>query len=204
MMDLVTDNFWITFEISTITPDTDVGTTALDDSDVSIYRKIAYVTVPLLLVVGLVGNSVSVCVMLQPAFRKHNIRYFIAAMAVCDNFNLVIQLFKMRFFVAWLPTDHRDSSLALCKTFFFFAHFFKYTSGFCISVIAIERFVAVRFPFRAKEWLKTRNLFKLAAIVFGVLITPLVYKVMDAAQISNGKCDSNTRESNLVVLIISK
>ena len=204
MMDLVTENFWITFEMSTVTPDTDVATTALDDSDVSIYRTIAYVTVPLLLVVGLVGNSVSVCVMLQPAFRKHNIRYFIAAMAVCDNFNLIILLFKMRFFVAWLPTDHRDSSLALCKIFFFFAHFFKLTSGFCISFIAIERFVAVRFPMRAKEWLKTRNLLKVAAIVFGVLLGPLIYKVIDGVEITNGKCDSNTSQANPIVLMMCK
>ena len=204
MMDLVTENFWITFDVSTITPDTDVTTTALDDSDVSIYRTIAYVTVPLLLVVGLVGNSVSVCVMLQPAFRKHNIRYFIAAMAVCDNFNLVILLFKMRFFVAWLPTDHRDSSDVLCKTFFFFAHFFKLTSGFCISFIAIERFVAVRFPMRAKEWLKTRNLLKVAAIVFGVLLGPLIYKVIDGVEITNGKCDSNTSQANPIVLMMCK
>ena len=203
-MDLVTEDLWLTFEMSTITADTDIATATLDDSDVSIYRTIAYVTVPLLFVVGLVGNSVSVCVMLQPAFRKHNIRYFIAAMAVCDNFNLLIQLFKIRFVVAWLPTDHRDSSDALCKTFFFFNHFFKYTSGYCITVIAIERFVAVRFPLRAKEWLKTRNLLKLTAIVFGVLLAPLIYKIKDGVEISNGKCDSNTREANPVVLMASK
>ena len=187
---------------------TDVMTTVSDDVSWYVfdemYEKIAYVTVPLLFVVGLVGNSVSVCVMLQPAFRKHNIRYFIAAMAVCDNFNLIIQLFKIRFVVAWLPTDHRDSSDALCKTFFFFNHFFKYTSGYCITVIAIERFVAVHFPMRARQLLTTRNLIKLTAALSTILVPILVTTLVKTADISDQKCVSNANKPSPALVLTSE
>ena len=135
---------------------------------------------------------------------KHNIRYFIAAMAVCDNFNLVILLFKMRFFVAWLPTDHRDSSDVLCKTFFFSSHFFKYLSGYCITVIACERFVAVHFPMRARELLTTRNLLKLTTALSLILIPILVTTIAKNADISNGKCDSNANQRSSALVLTSE
>ena len=175
------------------------GYTDLDDTFVTNKHKTdeaspfepAHFTVPLILVIGLLGNIVTISVMQRKSFEKHLFRYMITALAVSDSVLVALAPFNKSFVIEWLGFDFRSHSNMTCKVFYWFWRNAKMTSSWFIVLVSIERFIAVLFPFKSRQFV-TKHF-----IVFGIVINYLFAMTFNTIwvyltdSVINGTCQPN-------------
>ncbi len=127
------------------------------------------VTVPLFLLIGVFGNTLTVIIMNQKSFRKMGISVVLIALAVSDTtLNLMVP-FTKRFFLVAVGYDPKALSDVGCKAFFWFWRTAKMTSSWLVLLIAIERFVVVCFPLTLPGGSSRKHSFIGACIVYLVI-----------------------------------
>lgn len=114
----------------------------------------AFVT-PFILVVGLVGNFVSLKVFSFPQLRKLSASMYLTAISVSDS--LVLVTFVL---LDWLnrglplwPGSHRVQVInthGVCQSFLFASYTFRFVSVWLIVLFTIERYIAVCRPFHRR------------------------------------------------------
>ena len=117
-----------------------------------------YFTVPILLVVGLFGNVMSIVVMTRTEFRRMTMSIILIALAFSDTLLIIMQPNNKPFVRRLLTTDLRSYSVISCKIFYWFFRTAKMTSSWLIVLIACERLIAVWFPLKAKIINSKRNI----------------------------------------------
>ena len=133
-------------EIKNISKDNEgENTTAIPDISWSIqYNK--YVTY-ILAAVGLIGNILSLTVLLLSPKRSNASRLYLIVLAVAESLVLIADII--------LDSELADIYDAVCKI-----HYAKYSlssfSAYIIAVITIQRFVMVKIPFKGTEYDKTK------------------------------------------------
>ena len=151
----------------------------------------AHITVPLILVVGLIGNLVTMSVMQRKSFEKHLFRYMITALAVSDSVLVILAPFNKMFVIEWLGFDFRSYSQLTCKTFFWFWRNAKMTSSWFIVLVSIERFIAVWFPFKSRQ-LVTKQFFWFSILLNYVMAATFnTIWVYLTDSVVNGTCQVN-------------
>ena len=103
----------------------------------------AYVT-PIIFIVGVIGNCLSLRVFLSKPMRKMSACYYLAALAASDTGVLFTYVF-----LEWLnkglphwPGGHRAPIVninGICHTFVFLSYFFRFLSSWLIVIFTIER-----------------------------------------------------------------
>ena len=156
--------------------------------------------VPILLVIGFLGNTMAIIVMQRKAFEKHTICLIITALAVSDNITCCMIPFNKAFVMQWLGYDIRSHDAVVCKVFFWFWRTSKLASSWFVALISVERFIAVWLPFRAREIITRKvvlNMIILNWCVWGVFNFFWGY-LTDS--LIDGKCQPNQSIDDNVVL----
>lgn len=111
---------------------------------------VQYIGCPTLLVLGLLGNVSVVLTVSHQKFRHMTSRYILCALAFSDSLLLLTNPFNQQFMLHLWGQDVRALSVTSCKLFFVMYRTGKMTASWMIVLVAIERFVAVLFPLKAK------------------------------------------------------
>ena len=165
---------------------------------------VSYISVPLLLVVGLCGNTLTIMVTRSRHYRHSSHGVYLTAMAVSDIIFLLAFPFSKRFILALFGQDVRAISLIGCKAYFFFFRASRSISASLIILICVERFVAVWFPLKVKYLSTKRAAIMACSCVFaGISTFSAVWTLI--ANVKNNKCIAvdMTEETKLVAEVCS-
>ena len=129
--------------------------------------EIIFVSVfPVILIVGLTGNALSLAVMQTKELRRSPVSVFMSALAVADS--LVLLLDFLNNWLKMVPNVFLlNSSVGFCKFHRWFFDVMYTYAAWLVMALAIERFIVVWFPLKAKT-ICTRK-----AAVFGVIFMPI-------------------------------
>ena len=108
--------------------------------------------IPSMMFTGLVGNSISFCVMLGRRFRTQTIGVYFGALAMVDSYNLMNSLPRF-WFPMVLKIDPASYSDIGCRISTFSLYYSYQVSSWVLVCVTVERALAVAFP------LKTKNTF---------------------------------------------
>lgn len=138
---------------------------------IDIISYINYFLLPVLLVLGLTGNTLTVIIMQTKRYTHLTSRLFLIALALSDSFLLLTQPFNKDFVLTLLGTDLRALSNVGCKAFFVIFKTAKMSSSWFLVFICWERFVAVWFPLKAKMICTKRVALVLILAVYVIILT---------------------------------
>ena len=106
-----------------------------------------------LLLLGLVGNFMSFCVLQTAHFRPLSSSFLLSALAVMDSGVLLTALLRQ-----WVLAYSRDThdirastTLAGCRAHYFFTHYFFQMSAWTLLMVTAERLVSVARPLQARS-----------------------------------------------------
>ncbi|XP_013415590.1 C5a anaphylatoxin chemotactic receptor 1 [Lingula anatina] len=125
---------------------------------------------PMLLVIGITGNVLSLLVMRGKSLRPSSASIYLRYLAIADTSTLVLGVFPV-----WIRALTTVDVTALhpwtCKLHVYFL----YSAGDCavwvIVAVTVDRFLSVTFPFKAKLWCtKRRALISCVVITFVALL----------------------------------
>ena len=101
---------------------------------------------PVIIFIGLIGNSLSFLVMIKPRNRRIGCYNYMAALAVSDNLNLV---FALDYWT--LIFEKRPGINIECKIVAWLFQAISLSSMCFILSMTVDRFLAVRYPFKARS-----------------------------------------------------
>ena len=148
---------------------------------------IEYIAFPVFAVTCIVGNAINIFVMLSSSLRKAPSTYILVALAVSDSTFILMWPFNKNFVRQLFLTDVRSLSDASCKIFFFVFKTVKMSSAGFVTLVSIERFIAIWFPLKAKI-INTKKiiLIQIASVVIFLSIINGAWSV--SSKIINGVC----------------
>ena len=161
--------------------------------------EVGYVFVPLLLVVGVVGNSLTITVMTSASFRTLPVSKMLIAMSLSDTVVNLLFPFNKPFMSQLIGTDIRALSSGGCKLFFWTYRFAKTGSSWMVVMISFERFVAVWFPMKSKFIITERNVYIAMAVLYGVFAVFFGYWCSWADRVIDGSCVINSRPAGFEI-----
>ena len=115
------------------------------------FQLVGKIAVPIITIIGILGNSMSIIIMNQKYFRRQSISLILTCLAISDSAVLLLFVFNKKFMMEFLDRDARALSQEGCVLFFWIFRTSKMTSSWFVVLISIERFIAVWFPFKSKE-----------------------------------------------------
>ena len=124
-------------------------------------RYIQTVCVPIFVSIGLVGNFFSFIVMIQPQNRRISCCIYMATVSVCDSGLLIV---VMNY---WITTDGIKVLWTdwQCKLAGYFFSTFAMISVVLVTFVTVDRFIAVRFPFRARQYCTPSRAYKIVGVI---------------------------------------
>lgn len=141
-----------TDDTTSVNDDGDEMQTSKDLVEYRIANWLWVYTAPVLLVVGVAGNAVSLLVLLGRAFRKSSLSFTLGALAVIDTAVLCTALTRQ--WILFLTDDQIDvrtlAGVGGCKLHFFLTYYLSHLSSWTVVVVTIERAVHVGKPITAK------------------------------------------------------
>ena len=152
----------------------------------------AFVT-PVIILVGVLGNLVSLRVFFSRNLRKLSASVYLAAISVSDLMVLLIyvSLDWLRKGLPHYPGGHSlgwiINSSGICETFLYFSYLFRFVSVWLIVVFTVERYIAACRPLQRRV-ICTKSFGRRAimvVIVFGGLISlykPIISGVYSTTQ----------------------
>ena len=124
---------------------------------------------PLLLVVGVIGNVVSIAVLSRQRMRHTTTSVYLRLLAVFDTVVLLVFLpRKLVYFHS--SVDIKDLSVFACKFVSFLTPTSTTVSWCLLTVLTIERLILIRYP----VWTKKHCTRKSALIVSAILVSVIV------------------------------
>ncbi len=126
-----------------------------------------------LLLVGVCGNILAICVLQTPHFRKFASSFLLSALAVMDTGVLLTALLR-QWILAYSKDDWdlRSRSKSACSAHFFFAHYFFQMSAWTLVLVTAERLIAVIRPLQARSICNRKR-----AIVIWVVMAVAVFGI---------------------------
>ena len=160
---------------------------------------VTYVSTPLMLAVGLVGNALTVRVMLTREFRALPISVYLIALAVANSVVLAMTPFNKPFMRRLLATDPRAASAFSCLLFFALFPSAKVMSSWLVVLICHDRFVATWFPTRRSVHGTRAALVNTAALLLCVATFNVVRSGYNSG-VRRGVCQPNGGAHPVAVL----
>lgn len=105
---------------------------------------------PLILVVGTVGNTISLFVLRHPFFRDSPISFTLSALAVVDTMVLYTSLLRQWILALGLGNIRELFGNVSCKGHFLLTYYLQQLSSWTLVVVTIERTFCVGLPLAAK------------------------------------------------------
>ncbi|XP_060572255.1 kappa-type opioid receptor-like [Ruditapes philippinarum] len=147
------------------------------------------------LVVGLVGNSLTIAVLIYKKWKNIASRHILIALAVSDTAMICSHTFNQDFLQDLFKLDVRAFSDIGCKIFYIFYRTSKMTSSWFIVFLCIERFVAVKFPLKVKIII-TEMRIKVYIIVVYLTMTGFAIILSFSTATENMICKKDAMVSN--------
>ncbi|XP_053349331.1 leukotriene B4 receptor 1 [Clarias gariepinus] len=154
-------------------------------------------------VVGTPGNLLVVWTILNHVKQRSHTVLLIMHLAVADLLVVfTLPLWIYSFIWSWVFTE------VVCKAMVYVIYACMYASIFLITIMSVERFLAVRYPFASAAWRRKQMLNKILIVVWvasflfsvPVIITQSVDKVEGQDQCLFREYKSNTEEAVLLLL----
>ena len=125
---------------------------------------------PVLIPVGLVGNTLSFIVMVKPNNRKMSTCIYMAAISVNDN---IMMCMCFHDYLVYVVQIHNWHSIE-CKLSVFTALFALQNCTFQVLAMTVDKYIAIRWPHKAATYSTPRRA-KLIVIVLYMLV--LIYNI---------------------------
>lgn len=167
---------------------TDHSCWAYGNYDVILAAKLNPYISLVLVFVGLVGNALNV-VVFRKYLGKHSPSVFIFVLAISDSVYLItVFLSRLLATLRCLHAPHTSIDFInrnniLCKLFQFLMDWSSDCSSMLILCFTIERFIAVRFPMRVKQWCtigRTKRICAAICLFVAVAIAPHHWLMMES------------------------
>ena len=125
---------------------------------------------PILVPIGLVGNTLSFLVMTKPNNKKVSTCIYMAAISINDNLMMFLALYD------WLVVVKNISEWKLleCQIFNYFTGIFLQSSTYQILAMTFDKYVAIKWPHRASVYSTPR---RAKIIILCLFICALNYNV---------------------------
>ncbi|KAK2152833.1 hypothetical protein LSH36_316g01007 [Paralvinella palmiformis] len=130
---------------------------------------------PVLILMGTIGNIISVVVLQSRFFRRAPSAFILSALSLTDTGVLLCGL--MRHWIKALTQNKlniRNLSQASCPVHFFFTYFLPQLSSWSLALLTVERMSSVRWPFKAKE------LFSKPRMISIWVVTAIILAIINA------------------------
>ena len=126
---------------------------------------------PTLLLLGFLGNSLSLLVMLRKSMRETSVGIYCATLAVADSF--AAQGVLLDQMVRGVTSNAVRLHSWLGGTIYLFTTYVgAHTAAWVIVAISTDRFISIWFPLRAKALITT---FRSKIVVFVIIVTSVVF-----------------------------
>jgi hypothetical protein len=158
---------------------------------------------PLILLIGLPGNLLSLLVLKSRRFRGKSYSHYLSALTVFDSLVLIAKF--VRRLDDMMVTTGRVGVFgsygdAACKLHNFTEHVCFLMSSWLVLCMTIERFVAVVFPFKKDTFCKPRNAVTIIMIVFTVISYSQIFRLI-VIEKEHGICTSPKRYLHVYVAL---
>lgn len=118
------------------------------------------------LLIGTIGNLLSVYVVLRSKLRRYSTFTYLAFLSIVDL--IVLYTFAINFLLhAWWNIDLQQVSLAACKIYSFSIYFFPQASAWILTAVSIDRVLALTRGIRKPR--KTRITYTTLLVIFLIL-----------------------------------
>ena len=167
----------------------------------AVYALWSYVS-PILLTVGLIGNSLAVIVLSRKKVRETATAVFLIALACADTL-LLLTWNVEKWFRIGLGIRMRSYSLVACKVHAQATHFAGHMAPWILVLLSFERLVAVYLPIRHKVWFSRK---KAILIILSLSLICFLYDIHDlfVYTILGNECviNKNFKASAIVIMKI--
>ncbi|ESN91497.1 hypothetical protein HELRODRAFT_189703 [Helobdella robusta] len=150
----------------------DISHASYDEPTASYINTFILTYIPLIIyIVGVLGNSLSLSVLVRKRMRRVSTYTYLSVLSVVDTLVLTMGLLQLwigeRSNLGWL----RDQSNVACKTLNVFSYSMSDLSVWLIIAVTVERFIAVCHPLRAASMCRRRTALKVVSLLFLLLLT---------------------------------
>ena len=172
---------------TTVEMDTTSEDTFVEEVETFMIFKIANVIkiywFPVLIPLGLIGNTLSFLVMIKPNNRKMSTCIYMAGISINDNIMMIESLHN------WLVTGlkvHEFKPLE-CRFASFWALFGLQNSTFQVLAMTVDKFIAIKWPHKAATYSTPKGAKLIVAIGFLAL---MIYNIphLFMARLLGGQC----------------
>ena len=117
---------------------------------------------PILVPIGLIGNTLSFLVMIKPNNRKMSTCIYMAAISINDNVMMILFLYT------WLTTAMRVYIMNSieCKLLAFFVLLILQNSTYQVLAMTIDKYVAIKWPHKAATYSTPKGARRTAIVIF--------------------------------------
>ena len=169
------------------------------EASMSLY---AYLT-PLVIIIGVIGNSLSLAVFTSKMMRKLSASYYLASLAASDNIVLVTHVL-----IEWLKVGlpywpgGRSTNVVgyvgLCETQLLVSYVFRFLSAWLIVIFTVERYIGVCRPLRRRERCTVSFARKtIVGITFAAILLSLYKPILSHVNPDNGACGGKKQHIRL-------
>ena len=138
------------------------------DRDRALAMTLLRTIIPVIVLMGTVGNTLSFCVLLRRRMRSTPMYFYLTLLAVADTFVLYVSAFKV-----WIRAVTQFEVLHVsnvgCKLLMFILLCSFYMSAWLVVLVTLDRFLVIWFPFRGYMLMRIRQA-RLTAAVLAVVI----------------------------------
>ena len=126
------------------------------------------VTLPIFLVFGVFGNTMSFCIMMRMRMRKSSVCTYLAGIAIADNIIFILQCLRsLMLNITFASWDLRGKMR--CGLYQFLFQLSSEMSTVLITIVTFERLIAIFNPLKAPLWFTVRRARICLLVVFLVL-----------------------------------
>ena len=148
---------------------TAVPSNTFDEPEEEIAHYIWLIGSPIVIAIGIIGNTLSILILSRKRMRKHTSAFYFTVLAVTDLLVLNVGLLR-NFLEALMEYDPiRSYSQASCKIHTFLVYFLGQFSAWVLSSVTVERFISVWFPFKAR-YICTRKNAAIGLVILAVFL----------------------------------
>ncbi|XP_013913587.1 PREDICTED: galanin receptor type 2-like, partial [Thamnophis sirtalis] len=143
--------------------------TLLNSSGVSESSSLISVIIPLvyslIFLIGTVGNSLVLAVLLRNGQVNNTTNLFILNLGVAD---LCFIVFCVPFQATIYSLDDWIFGPFMCKAVHFFIYLTMYASSFTLTTVSLDRYLAIRYPLHSRELRTPKNAVIAICFIWGL------------------------------------
>lgn len=122
-----------------------------------------------LLVVGIIGNSLCLFIFSRKNMRKNSTFVYLACLAIVDLVVLTLGLGDI-ILIVYLNFNMRNQSMFMCRFITFLIYAFTHLSSFILASVSIDRAVATNFITFSKTYCRPQTVYKVVSFNVGLTI----------------------------------